>query len=85
MNVDELYNHIVSQITPEEALKKMLESSLLTYEKLKFKKGKEVHPLFIISMAAMDLGWQIAIKKDKENIEGLTVGTKDYMNRQFKS
>jgi len=82
MKAKELYNYITEKMTPEEALMKFLESSLLTYEKLKFDKGKEIHPLMIISMAAMDLGWMIAFEKDKKDIEGLIVGTKEYMRRR---
>jgi len=84
MTLDELFDYIISQITPEEALRKFLEGSLLHYKKLKFNKGKGVHPLFIISMAAMDMNWQIAIEKNKEEIEGITIGTEEYMKRNLK-
>jgi len=85
MNSQELYDYITSQLTPEEALKKMLESSLINYKELKFKKGKEIHPLILISIASLEMGWQIAVEKDKENVRGISIGTKEYMNNLFKN
>jgi hypothetical protein len=82
ITVKELYDHITSQITPEVALMRLLESSLITYEKLKFdENGKAVHPLIIISMATMDMGWNFMVESDRENIEGLVIGTEEYMKR----
>ena len=51
MNVKELYNHITSQMTAEEALMKLLESHVMSYEHLKFNEGEETHPMMIITMA----------------------------------
>lgn len=84
MNAKGLYDHIVQHITPEDALLKLLESSLMRYEKLKMDKGEEVHPLLIISMAAMDLGWQMSIENDQEEVRGISVGTEEYMNNLYK-
>ena len=84
MTTDELYDHITSQMTPEAALKKLLEANLLTYEKLKFNEGEEVHPLILIASASMDMGWQIAVEQDNETVRGVTVGTKEYMDMLFK-
>ena len=82
ITVDKFYDFITSKISAEEALKKMLQSSLITYEKLKFDdKGKAVHPLFIASFAAMDMGWAIAIEKDEEDVRGLQMGTVEYMDK----
>jgi len=83
MTLDELYDYITSQLTPEETLKKMLESSLINYKELKFKKGKEIHPLILISLASLEMGWGIAIEKDKELVRGISVGTKEYMEKLF--
>ena len=58
----------------------------MTYEKLKFEEGKEVHPLFIISMAAMDMDWQIAIpetKNEDDDVQGMVIGTEEYINKIF--
>jgi hypothetical protein len=86
MNVQELKEYILKQLTPDEALTKLLEGGLLQYEKLKFDAGKEVHPIIIISMAAMDLGWDFVLEKDRmgENIDGLLVGTSEYLKRILK-
>ncbi len=87
MNVKEFYEYITSKMTPEEALMKMLEGGLIEYKKLKFdEKGKEVHPMIIISMAALDMGWAIAVedKKVSTHIRGLSLGTSEYMKELFK-
>ena len=83
MTLQELYDYITSQLTPEEALKKMLEAGLLKYEKLKFNEGEEIHPIQLIAMASMDMGWKIAIEKDQENIRGISIGSEEYMLELF--
>jgi hypothetical protein len=76
----------IFQIPAEDALLKLLEGSLIQYEKLKFDEGKEVHPLIIIANAAMDLGWNMSIKKGSPNdeINGISVGTEEYLNQILK-
>ena len=84
MTVDELYTHITKMMTPEAALKRLLESSLLTYEKLKFPEGEQpVHPLFIMTLAAMDMGWDFLVPNgpDDEEVNGLIAGTSEYVDR----
>lgn len=84
MTVDELYAHITKMMTPEAALKRLLESSLLTYEKLKFPEGEQlVHPLFIMTLAAMDMGWDFLVPNgpDDEEVNGLIAGTSEYVDR----
>lgn len=83
MKIDELYDHIVKHMTPEEALKKLLSSHIYTYQHLKLKGEEKCHPEMIIAMAALDLGWQLAINKDDEHITGLVVGTEEYLNKIF--
>lgn len=84
MTVKEFYDHITKHLTPEQALMKLLEGSLIEYEKLKFDdKQKAVHPLLIISMAAMDMGWQMTIEQDQKDVRGITVGTEEYMKAIF--
>jgi len=81
MNVKELYDHLLLHMTAEQALLKLLEGQVLNYEKLKFDEGEEVHPIFIISMAAIDMGWGIAIpNEDDEEIQGMMVGTQEYLD-----
>lgn len=84
MKVKELYDHITAHMTPEQALMKFLEGGLIQYNKLKFdSQEKAVHPLLIISMAAMDLGWQMAIRSDQDEVQGISVGTEDFMKDLF--
>jgi len=86
MNVKEFYDHITKHLTPEEALMKLLEGHVLTYEKLKFDKGEEIHPLMVASMAAMDMGWDIAIPKGKskdDEVQGMMIGTQEYLEEML--
>jgi len=86
ITVKKFYKYITSKMTAEKALMKLLEGSLIQYEKLKFDdQSKAVHPIIVISMAAMDMGWQIAIEKKEKDIKGLVVGTAAYMKRNIKS
>jgi len=81
ISINDLYNIIINNMTPEEALKKLLASSLMQYEYLKFdKEQRPVHPIFIIAMAALDLGWKIAVPQiDGDNgVIGFTIGTDEY-------
>lgn len=84
MKVSELKEHILKHMTADEALTKLLEGSLMSYEKLKFEVNKEVHPILVITYAAMDLGWTLSIEKNSEDIRGLSVGTKEYIEDLFK-
>ncbi len=79
---EKFYDFITSHIPPEKALLLLLKSSVKNYNKLKFKEGEEVHPVHIIAMAAMDMGWDIAVETEKisKDVRGLTIGTKEYMN-----
>ncbi len=81
VTVAELKEFILKHMTAEQALDRLLESSLISYNKLRFNKGEEVHPLIIMSSAAMDMGWDFVIEQDREKVEGLIVGTGDYINR----
>lgn len=87
MNTKEFYDHITQHMTPEEALMKLLEGHVLTYEKLKFNEGEELHPAMVVSMAALDMGWNIAIPDNKgdEDMEliGMAIGTPEYFEELF--
>lgn len=84
MKPKELRDYILTQMSAEDALLKLLEGGLIQYEKLKFDEQKNaVHPLVIISMAAMDMGWQLAIEKDQPEVRGITVGTAEYMEFMY--
>jgi hypothetical protein len=85
MTVDELYKHITAHMTAEEALMKLLTGHLIEYEKLKFsEEGKEIHPVILITMATLDMGWSIAVPSHDDNpdaeIEGMIVGTNKYID-----
>lgn len=82
MTVKELYDKIVGNMSAEEALMKLLEGHVITYEKLKFNEGEEIHPVMLISMAAMEMGWEIALPygDDDDDVIGITVGTEEYFN-----
>lgn len=86
MNAFELYKHITAHMTAEDALMKLLEGHSMTYEKLKFNEGEEIHPIIIISMAAMDMGWSMAIPSgdDDKEVEGMIVGTDEYIDSILK-
>ena len=84
MTVEELYKYITDKMKPEEALMKVLESATIQYEKLKFDEGSQIHPVIIVSMAACDMGWQMVIEKDKEDVEGIIIGTADFIERNLK-
>jgi hypothetical protein len=89
MTPQELYDYITSQLTPEQALKKLLENSLIEYHHLKFsEEGKEIHPLLIVAMCGMELGWQFLLPKDAETdetpMDGVIMGTEDFINKLFK-
>jgi hypothetical protein len=81
ISINDLYNHITQFMTPEVALKKLLSSSLIQYEKLKFDKdGQPVHPEIIIAMAALDLGWMIGVTDD-DPVIGLIVGNEKFVEK----
>jgi hypothetical protein len=87
MTAKELRDYILKQIPAEEALLRLLEGSLIEYEQLKFSdQAQAIHPVILISMAAMDMGWQFAVEtqRDNEPVRGLVVGTEEYMNKIFK-
>ena len=84
MNAKELYDYIVKRVSPEEALMRLLESASIQYEKLKFDKDSQVHPVIIITMAAFDMGWNIVIDKDSEEVNGIMTGTDEYIEKNLK-
>jgi hypothetical protein len=86
MNVKELYDHITKHMTAEQALMKLLEGHVLTYDKLKFQEGEEIHPTILVVMAAMDMGWNLAIPdtgNDDDELQGMAIGTQEYLDKLF--
>lgn len=84
MTVKELYDHITKHMTAEQALMKMLEGTIIEYNKLKFsEEGREIHPEMLIVMAVLDRGWNIAIpdpKGEDDVLPGMIIGTEEYIN-----
>lgn len=85
MTVKELYDHITKHMTAEQALMKMLEGTVIEYQKLKFsEEGKEIHPEMLIVMAVLDRGWNMAIPNPKpdgnDELQGMIVGTQEYID-----
>ena len=86
MDTKELYDHITKHMTPEEALMKLLEGHLLTYENLKYNEGEELHPVMLVAMAALDMNWSMAIPKEKNEddiLNGMAIGTQEYLDDVF--
>ena len=87
MTVQETFDHITAHMSAEDALKKLLEGHIRTYEHLKFNEGEELHPLMLVSLAALDMGWDIAIPDNKgdEDMEliGMAIGTPEYFEDLF--
>lgn len=86
--VDKLYDYITEHISCQEALKNMLEGTLNHYEKLKANEGDPIHPTVIMAIAAMEMGWDIALKKgengDDTEVEGMIIGNEKYISETLK-
>lgn len=84
MKVKKLYEHITKHMSVEDALMKLLEGQVMNYKHLKFCKDKEIHPILLVSMAALDMGWNIAIDgKDDDDVIGISIGTNEYLEKFF--
>ncbi len=85
MKPKEFYAYITKHMTAEEALMKLLESSTIQYEKLKFDdKNQPVHPVFIMAYAAMDMGWEMVIRQGEGNVDGMVTGSEEYIKETLK-
>ena len=90
MNVQELYQHITKYLTPEEALLKILEGQVRTYENFKvsnfrFEEGEAVPPIMLVVMAAQEMGWNVCIPSasDDDEIQGMIIGTEEYVDERL--
>ena len=85
MKVQEFYDHNTKHMSAEEALLKLLEGHLRTYEHLKFNEGEEIHPIIVASMAALDMNWNLAIPdgSDDEEVQGMMIGTEAYLDERL--
>lgn len=89
MTAKEFYDYITKHMTPEQALLKLLEGQVMEYEHLKFSSEESaIHPLLLITMAAMEMDWVIAITNTDDNLEsdvqGLVLGTEEYVDNVLK-
>jgi len=86
MTFQELKDYILSKMTIEQAFDRLLESGLVHYQKLKFENGEELHPLLVMSMAAMEMGWNFVIenREGKDEVRGLITGTQEYIDDLYK-
>jgi len=87
MTVQETFDHITKYMTAEQALMKLLEGHIRTYERLKFNEGEELHPVMLVSLAAMEMNWDIAVPDNNgdEDMEliGMAIGSPEYMQQLF--
>jgi hypothetical protein len=62
----------------EQAFDRFLESGLVN--------GEELHPLLVMSMAAMEMGWNFVIenREGKDEVRGLITGTQEYIDDLYK-
>lgn len=81
MNAIELRDYITQQMPAEDALLILLKTSLVSYEHLKFSEEESVHPCIIIAMAALDMGWEMAVDNQSENVNGMIIGNKEYIDK----
>jgi hypothetical protein len=92
MTAKELRDYLLTKMTAEEALLKLLQNHVEHYEKLKVQMDNEQEgdntgsPIMIIAAAAMDLGWQLAIENGEPDapVRGLCVGTGEYLDKILK-
>ena len=95
MTAKELRDYILTKMSAEEALLRLLQSHVQHYEKLKLQMDESHQgdegleggsPIMIIAAAAFDMGWQIALEKADLDapVRGLTVGTGAYLDAVLK-
>jgi len=81
MDIKKLYEEITKEMDAEHALMKLLEAHEITYENLGIENGEKIHPIEIITMAALDMGWSVVAHNDGDDIKGMTVGTETYVDK----
>lgn len=91
MNSDEMYDYITSQMTPEEALRKLLQAQSvdigsILYQAKKIEIPSGFKPYFLIALGAQILKWGMAFESSRGSGEmrGMAVGTKEYLNECIK-
>ena len=92
MTALELRDYILKHMSAEEALLKLLQTSVEQYDRLKLSQPimKEedgtVNPLFILTAAVIDMGWDIMVEgKEGEKIKGLIIGEPTFVEEKAKA
>lgn len=83
ITVDQFYEFITQHMTPEEALKKLLRSTVEQYDQMRELEGQQGSPYMIIAMAACELNWSIGLEDNvnpHDHVRGLVLGMPDYIN-----
>ena len=45
----------------------------------------KISPMYFLISAVREMGWGVSIEGDRELVEGLTIGTDDYIDRHVKA
>lgn len=88
MDVKEFKEYILTQMTADEALERLLATTVQQFENLKANINVEgqnhesASPYLIIINAAMDLGWDFATESPgvSPKVRGIIVGTPEYLD-----
>lgn len=90
MTAEEMYDYILTQMTAEEALRSLLRADVLAAGKMQYDmRDIEIpdgmRPFSLIVLAAKMLGWDFALEEGEENMRGISIGTKEYLEELFKN
>jgi hypothetical protein len=90
IKAQDLVDFLKTKMTAEEALLRLLATTIEHYQKLKLEKQPEdnpeaISPYMIIIAATLDLGWDFAIEggDNSKILRGLSIGTEDYFKSIF--
>jgi len=89
MTSDELADYILTQMSAEDALRKLLSAQMLSAGKIMYQTSEielsdGMRPYALIMIAAKLLGWDVAFESDQENMRGMAIGTKEYLKECIK-
>jgi len=84
MTVEELYDKITKNTTPEHALMNLLKVHLVEYNKMKYDDNdNEIHPIIIISTACLELNWNMVVintDNDNDELNAMIIGNENFIN-----
>lgn len=90
MTVDGLYDYITKHMTPEQALKRLLATTVAETIRLndeakpnEFEEGGS--PLMVIIACAKLMGWNLGLEKDSDDgmVRGLVIGSAEYLDKIY--